>query len=175
MTLTGKIEQIAEAPLRELYLYWTEKRGAGTYPARADILPEEITRLLPFVLLMDVLEGGRYLRFRLVGTDAASGVDPTGKLMHEAVPDGIYRDHVTALFRRGAAGPGALYSRSSYAYGDIEGPRSISRLFMPLASDGVTIDMLMVGQKSDRDVRVKKSAWQANPPTITEELEFRLP
>jgi hypothetical protein len=175
MNQQAEIAEIAEPPLRALYDYWSAKRGTRDWPSRDDILPEEIKPLLPFVLLLDVLEGGRYLRYRLVGTDAASGIDPTGQLMHEAVPDGIYHDHITALFRRGAAGPGALYSRSSYAYGNIEGPRSISRLFMPLAADGVTIDMLMVGQKADRDPRVGSSAWQANPPTITEELELRLP
>ena len=175
MTVEQGAETIAEPQLRDLYLYWTGKRGERQFPARADIVPEDIGKLLPFVLLLDVLEGGRHLRFRLVGTDAAAGIDPTGKLMHEAVPDGIYRDHITALFRRGATGPGALYSRSSYAYGDVEGPRSISRLFMPLAGDGETIDMMLVGQMADRAAHVAHSAWQANPPTINEELEVRLP
>lgn len=175
MTATADIGIVEELQLQELYRYWTGKRRGETYPARELILPEEITKLLPFVLLLDVLEDGRHLRFRLVGTDAASGVDPTGKLMHEAVPEGIYHDHITALFRRGAAGPGALYSRSSYAYGNIEGPRSISRLFMPLAGDGTSIDMVMVGQKANRPAHVSHSAWQANPPTITEDLEVRLP
>ncbi len=122
-----------------------------------------------------MLEGGRYFRFRLVGTDVAFGIDPTGKLQHEALPEGIYRDHITALYRRGAAGPGALYSLSSYAYTRIEGPRSISRLFLPLARDGEAVDMMMIGQVRDRSARIDHSAWQANPPTITEEIEFRLP
>src|SRR3546814_4839037 len=69
-------------------------------------LPEEIKRLLPFVLLLDVLDEGRHFRFRLVGTDAASGIDPTGKLLHEAAPGGVYLNHLSALFSRGAAGPG---------------------------------------------------------------------
>ena len=175
MTPGSAVETITEPQLRDLYLYWTGKRGQSGYPARRDIDPQEIKPLLPYVMLVDVLEDGRFFRFRLVGTDVAFGVDPTGKLQHEAVPEGIYRDHITALFRRGAAGPGALYSRSSYAYTKLEGPRSISRLFMPLAADGTQIDMMMIGQKADRPGHSGHSAWQANPPTITEELAVRLP
>lgn len=175
MTVPAEVDAIAEPELRELYRYWTDKRGARSYPSRGDIAPGEIKRLLPFVLLLDVLDGGRHFRFRLVGTDAASGIDPTGKLLHEAAPEGVYRNHVCALFGRGAAGPGALYSRASYAYDDAPGPRSISRVFLPLAADGDTVDMLMIGQKASRDLRRGRSAWQANPPVITEEVERRLP
>jgi len=175
MTVPSEADIIAEPELRDLYDYWVKKRGRRSYPARADIEPEEIKRLLPFVLLLDVLDGGQHFRFRLVGTDAASGVDPTGKLLHEAAPEGVYRNHISALFARGAAGPGALYSRASYAYGDAPGPRSISRIFLPLSADGNTVDMLMIGQKATRDLRSARSAWQANPPVITEEVEERLP
>lgn len=175
MTPRRDLDVVAEAPLRDLYLYWAGKRGLRSYPARADIDPQEIKPQLPYVMLVDVLEDGRFFRFRLVGTDVAFGVDPTGQLQHEAVPEGIYRDHITALFRRGAAGPGALYSRSSYAYTKLEGPRSISRLFMPLAADGTRVDMMMIGQKANRPGHIGHSAWQANPPSITEELAIRLP
>lgn len=169
------LDIVAEAPLRDLYLYWAGKRGPRGYPAGADIDPQEIGPQLPYVMLVDVLGEGRHFRFRLVGSDVAIGVDPTGQLQHEAVPEGIYRDHITALFRRGAAGPGALYSRSSYAYAQLEGPRSISRLFMPLAADGALVDMMMIGQQADRPGHTGPSAWQANPPTITEDLALRLP
>src|SRR3546814_279139 len=175
MTARPEADAIAEPELRDLYLYWSDKRGPRNYPARSEIAPEEIKRLLPFVLLHDVLDDGSHFRFRLLGTGAASGIDPTGKLLHEAAPEGVYRNHISALFSRGAAGPGALYNRSSYAYQDATGPRSISRVFMPLAGDGSSVDMLMIGQKATRDLRSGKSAWQANPPTITEELEVRLP
>ncbi|HIP78016.1 MAG TPA: PAS domain-containing protein [Kiloniellaceae bacterium] len=170
---TGKA--ILELPLRQLYEYWAGKRGARRWPARADILPSEIPALLPYVVLTDVLESGQHFRMRLVGTDVAFGIDPTGQLLHEAVPEGNYRAHVTALFQRGAAGPGALYSRTRYDYADVAGPRTIARIFMPLASDGEAIDMMLVGQMRDRQIHADHSAWQANPPTISEVVELRLP
>ena len=175
MTPQGDATKIPETQLRQLYEYWTGKRKSGRWPLGADIDPEELAPLLPFVMLVDVLDDGRHFRFRLIGTDVAIGVNPIGKLQHEELPEGIYRDHITALFRRGAAGPGALYSRSAYEYGQTEGPRSISRLFMPLSSDSTVIDMMLIGQTADRDCKDGKSAWLANPPTVTEEVEFRLP
>src|SRR3546814_5237666 len=123
MTSPSAADVIVEPELREIYHYWSGKRGGRCYPTRADIRPEEIKRLLPFVLLLDVLDEGRHFRFRLVGTDAASGIDPTGKLLHEAAPGGVYLNHLSALFSRGAAGPGALYNRSSHASEDAPGPR----------------------------------------------------
>lgn len=166
---------ITELPLRGLYEYWSEKRGTRIWPSRAEILPSEITTILPYIMLVDVLEEGQVFHFRLVGTDVAYGIDPTGRLLHEAVPEGPYRDHITALFRRGAAGPGALYSRTSYDYAEITGPRTIARIFMPLSGDGAAIDKMLVGQMRDRQIHADHSAWQANPPAIQEEVETRLP
>ncbi|MEO3427821.1 PAS domain-containing protein [Pelagibius sp. CAU 1746] len=174
MIRPGDAGRIPEPQLRDLYLYWIGKKDGRAWPAGGDIDTAELGPLLPYVMLVDVLQDGRRFRFRLVGADVAIGVDPTGKLQHEELPEGIYRDHITALFRRGAAGPGALYSRSAYGYTEIEGPRGISRLFMPLASDGRTVDMMLVGQTAERSLSQGQSAWKANPPTITEEIEFRL-
>jgi hypothetical protein len=175
MTRPGDASRIPEPQLRGLYLYWHGKRNGRPLPAGAAIDTAELGPLLPYTMLVDVLQDGRHFRFRLIGTDVAIGVDPTGKLQHEELPEGIYHDHITALFRRGAAGPGALYSRSVYGYTQVEGPRCISRLFMPLAGEGSVIDMMLIGQTADRSVGNGQSAWKANPPTITEEVEFRLP
>ena len=53
---------------RQLFDYWRSKCGARPMPARADISPAEIKRLLPFVTLIDVVDGGRRMRVRLAGT-----------------------------------------------------------------------------------------------------------
>ncbi len=69
----------ADAPLsplgREFLLYWHDKcpdsASDSSFPTRADISPEEIPRLLPYVFMVDVLEveeGELDFRFRLVGT-----------------------------------------------------------------------------------------------------------
>ncbi len=175
MTPGQESKVITELPLRGLYDYWAGKRAERLWPARDDILPSEIPTLLPFIMLADVLDGGRDFYFRLVGTDVAYGIDPTGQRLREAVPAGFYREHITALFARGAAGPGALYTRTHYDYDEAAGPRTIARIFMPLASDGAVIDKMMIGQMRDRQIHADLSAWQANPPSIDEEVDLRLP
>ncbi len=51
------------------FAYWSSKRTAGGLPSRADLRPEEIPRLLPYVFLVDVERAPMSFRFRLVGTE----------------------------------------------------------------------------------------------------------
>lgn len=86
----------AEAPLSSLaqafLAYWHGKcPPGGGFPARADIVPDEIVRLLPYLFMLDVLPqpgGGLDFRFRLVGT-AIMDVEGehTGKLLSAMFPD----------------------------------------------------------------------------------------
>lgn len=67
--------------LRELKAYWEAKRGSRRMPERADIDVAELKAHMPSLFLVDVLEGGRDFRFRLLGTNLTSrfGRDSTGK------------------------------------------------------------------------------------------------
>src|SRR3546814_20840003 len=115
MTSTSAADVIVEPELREIYHYWSGKRGGRCYPTRADIRPAEIKRLLPFVLLLDVLDDGRHFRIRLVGTDAASGIAPTGTLLHEAAPVGVSMNHLCPLFSPRTPGPDSPYNHQPTA------------------------------------------------------------
>jgi hypothetical protein len=70
------------------YSYWCAKRGARAMPRRRDIDPSEISpRLLPFLQITELLDGGSRIRYRLVGTAivAAYGADLTGRHLDEVV------------------------------------------------------------------------------------------
>jgi|SRR5882672_2012100 len=93
------------APIRRLATYWLSKCRRERLPSRADILPEEIGRDLPFVYLVDVLEAPLAFRFRLVGTQVSiwSERDYTGVAVNAAEygPNwqpiyNVYRDLVAA-------------------------------------------------------------------------------
>jgi hypothetical protein len=73
-------------PIRRIAAYWLSKCTSGRLPRRADILPEEIGRDLPFVYLVDVLEAPLAFRFRLVGTQVTvwSERDYTGATVNAA-------------------------------------------------------------------------------------------
>lgn len=109
-------------------------------------------------------------RFRLVGTDIAFGTD-----LNDSSPEGHYRRHILALYRLGALSPSGLYSSFDYGYGDVVGPRSIHRLFMPIAGNDKVPEMMLVGQTREHNVLVTRSAWQAGPDRITERRLFTLP
>ncbi len=68
-----------------LYDYWLTRRGDQVAMVRADLDPIEMPRLLPNLILSDVGDGGRAIRYRLVGTDivTAHGSDYTGKTIEE--------------------------------------------------------------------------------------------
>ena len=71
--------------LRDIFAYWQSQRGTRAMPARADIQPMEIPRLLRHVYLIDVLSDPRDYRHRLVGTAIGEryGDERTGKLVSE--------------------------------------------------------------------------------------------
>lgn len=137
---------IREPVLAGLYDYWCGKRAGGDLPARASIAPEDIVPALRHVLLIDVLEGGQTLRYRLVGTAVAAESDPTGRTMQETLPAGEYRDHILGLFGAVVDRGEALYTRHRYPERDPRRRSEVERVFLPLAADGQTVDMILVGQ-----------------------------
>jgi hypothetical protein len=70
----------ADPILGELLARWARKRGGWTLPARRDVDPTELPKLLPHMRLIDVDEGGARFRCRLRGTEPATAVghDDTG-------------------------------------------------------------------------------------------------
>ena len=71
--------------MRQIYQYWLDKKGDCLMPSRADLKPEEMAKLLPYLTLVDVeVETGRY-RFRLIGTETVKifGQDVTGAYLDE--------------------------------------------------------------------------------------------
>lgn len=139
----GSIRQPA---LDRLHAYWCGKRVGDRLPGRASVRPEELVSLLPHLLLVDVVDGGSTLRYRLVGTAVAADLDPTGRILQEALPPGEYRNHLLGLYASVIARKAPLYTRHRYR-GDRDRPAcDVERVFLPLAADGVSVDMLLIGQ-----------------------------
>jgi len=152
-----KREDIESDRLRRLFDYWEGKRGGRPLPARAALDPLDFPYALPNVALVDVLRDPLRFRFRLVGTEIVlrDGTDLTGKYTDDhPLPE--YR----ALLRQTysdvvAGGQPAVFRRERLMD---EKPRQYEVLYLPLAADGITIDMLLVGI----DFQPTRSA---NPPT----------
>lgn len=130
--------------IRELFHLWKSKCAADRLPSRRDIDPKEMLRLLPNIMLIDVVRPGPRFRYGLVGTGevAHRGVDPTGKWLEEAYSglDGGYCD---GNYRYVATSGKHLYDTSPEptALGNLA---DVQALFLPLARDGKTVDTIIV-------------------------------
>ena len=139
--------QAIEAPLLgELYAYWTAKRGARFAPPRTEVDPVEIPRLLPHLMLIDVVDGGARFRYRLAGTEIESrfGCSMVGRYIDELMR-GRYNGYIHGLYRELLTTRRALYSESAYDP-DVASPLYARRLMLPLSSDGQDVDMVLAGQ-----------------------------
>ena len=141
------LEVIADKRMLTLYQYWDSKRAGRPMPTRADIDPTEIPTLLPFILLIDVLDGGADFRYRLVGTDIVRwvGNDLTGRTFAEVLPAGNYADYIAGIARESIRQRSALYSEGGFVV-DGRVDRQVRRLVLPLSADGTTVNMFLCGQ-----------------------------
>ena len=135
-----------EKILSDIHRYWLDCRGQRPMPSRADIDPADIPQLLPYLLLTDLLDDGRY-RFRLVGTEVerSFGAPMTGRTLEELM-SGDYLAFMRSLYRKVIAEKRAIYSTSRYSGADGDSPLFTKRVMMPLSSDGLVVDMVISAQ-----------------------------
>ncbi|HVH81959.1 MAG TPA: PAS domain-containing protein [Stellaceae bacterium] len=139
--------RITDARLTAAFDYWLSRSTGLRLPRRRDIDPAEIPKLLPILMIVEVLSG-RY-RYRLIGTENADafGMNATGRYLDEVLPGPEYKTHVLALYDECVCSRQALYSEclfSSREHRAIE--RHIKVLFMPLSNNGVRVNQVLVAQ-----------------------------
>jgi len=135
----------ADSILSALWRYWESKRGHRRMPLRREIDPCEIPRLLPHLQLVEMVEG-RGFRYRLTGTAIADGYgfDATGKFTHEVLPPArhaVASRHYVLVSETGRP----LFARNRYLKGNSI-TIIISRIILPLATDGTGARILLLGQ-----------------------------
>lgn len=84
MREVSSVEELSSSIGTELYAYWERKRGARRMPARADIDPADLKRVLPNIILARIERDGR-VRYTLVGTRcvAHAAMDYTNHYLDE--------------------------------------------------------------------------------------------
>ncbi len=152
--IPGTVEVFAEwsptlladchSSLQELYEYWAAQRGARSMPARSDIDPVDLKKILPLLILIDVVPDPRRYIYRLVGTHEVEmrGGDPTGKPVDEAYYAESAGDTAYYLDRVVRTRQPVLY-RGTYQPLRTRTQRE-DVLFLPLSKDGETVNMIMV-------------------------------
>lgn len=138
-------DDLQSTKLRFLLEYWTSLRDGDRLPLTRAIDPIRMRPALGYVMLIDVIDGGRDFRYRLYGTmlAAVSGFDMTGRLLsnHGASVDVIEFSLATCravVIRRepvftARTPTGALYTSRWH------------RIAMPLVDEAGTVVRLLVG------------------------------
>lgn len=129
--------------LIRLYQYWLDKRDARLLPSRSDIDPIEFSFAIGRVSLVDVLEGSRRFRYRLVSTalTARLGYEMTNKFTDE-IPEDDVRRYVEDLYGRVLDARMPLYEKSTRIFENKTWQHEA--LLLPLSPDGQTIDMILI-------------------------------
>lgn len=124
--------------------YWHSKARGGRLPAFSDLLPEEIFRALPNLVVWQVLDGGRYFRCRLCGDDLSRnyGWNPRGQLLSDIAAGNpsvaIFADN----FRRCLA-EGAPVTVIDSFEGHSGTPKRTIGIIAPLAGPGGAVSDLI--------------------------------
>jgi len=127
----------------EIFSYWASRREGDRLPGRASIHPSHFKRHLPTVSLIDVRSDPRDYSLRLAGTGLYSvyGREITGRSLNEvynAAAAGYWREELDKIVENRRPGVGV----HNFAWRGA-GHMSILWLRLPLATNGVDVDMIL--------------------------------
>jgi hypothetical protein len=61
------LDELTATQLRQAISYWDQLRAGRRFPARAELNPRQMTKLLPYMSLVKVIDGGADFEHRIVG------------------------------------------------------------------------------------------------------------
>jgi len=127
----------------DLWRYWNAKRGDRMILARGDLDPADMRHLLPYVTLVDRIDGRS--RYRLVGSAACQdqGHDTTGEFVGSRATPPQYAAALIAIYEGVFATGHPHFSTGEYRAPSQAVHRS-SRLLLPLGEDGTSVNMVVL-------------------------------
>jgi hypothetical protein len=134
--------------LRQLLAYWNDRRGARWAPTRADIRPADIKSLLPDVMMWNVDDGAYTMR--LVGEHIVRfvGSNNTGKSAVRDMPPASAASMLGVL-NRVVDGRAPVFRLGKAYWLQEKSYRDFEACYLPLSSDGRTVDIILGGVKFD--------------------------
>jgi hypothetical protein len=135
------VAQIRTEALRQLLVYWYDKRGGRTLPALSDIDPTDIPTVLGQIWLCDRLADS--FRYRLAGEkiNAFWGHSIAGKHLDEIVPPARLAS-ATKKLRMACELPAIIHESVCLSLTE-EIARNGERMILPLSDDGVSVNVLL--------------------------------
>lgn len=136
--------------LKLAFAYWQGKCAGRSMPARRDIDPVEMPRLLPYIMLIDVLPAPLDFRYRLIGTEVRAIVarDYTGLCFSEVPGKGrgsvVWGNCEEVVLTK------APLSRSPPYVGPERHLRRCANVLLPLSEDGREVSMILLVASFER-------------------------
>ena len=134
--------------------YWDAKRGTRTMPSRTDISPAQLKDHLGWVMILEVLPGGRDFRYRLIGTLVTQYFwgDSTGKTVMEAFETSgeAVAKAVNSVFRK-VARDKVIMRTAGKANWLAEGMEEFEAIYLPLSEDGDSVSHILHAFVCDRE------------------------
>jgi hypothetical protein len=139
--------------LLRLYRYWNDRRGELRFPPRASIDPVDFPYALGRVSLVEVQRNPLRFRYRLVGTLLTEhlGYEMTGKYV-EDIPEPSMREFTRSFYERALERQAPLHEAGMALIERYSWQHEV--LLLPLASDGETIDMLLIYRNTERPTAI---------------------
>jgi hypothetical protein len=135
--------------LKEALLYWQGKCAGRALPAWRDFDPVEVPKLLPYLMLYDVLEPLDF-RYRLIGTEARSllAQDYTGRRFSDVAGKGsgsIVWGNCAEVVRGKSP-----FSRTPPYVGPERYLSNCENLLLPFSEDGDRVSLIVQAISFDR-------------------------
>jgi hypothetical protein len=143
-----------------MFNYWMSKRADRIAPGRDEIDPADFTRILPRVMIADVISEPLDFRYRLSGTGICNvhGEDLTHLHVRDLQPPqygALIYDHYAQAVSEKRPLLHLIYLKS------IDKVRTYARLILPLSSDGKIINMLMAIDSAKQNTRELQEFFEA--------------
>lgn len=167
MAVTGA-DAVSDRRLRGLVDYWAARRGPGrSAPARHDLDPADIQPLLPWIMLLDVLEDD--YRYRLVGTglDGLFGRALTGTTLRRSWP-ALLGDHWRHWMDIASRDSCPVTMRA--VLNTRRGPLRLDCVILPLSNQPGRIDMLLCGVSGSSMLRSTSPLLRPADEVVGDEL-----
>lgn len=128
--------------LSALHAYWERERGDRSLPSRTDIDPAELRFILGYLVLLDVVRDPLRFRIRLQGTELEwwMGGNLTGQGIDQLRTPAL-RALATKCLTATVESRAPCHRIGEEVVGDL--PRRYEALLLPLASDGVNVNMVL--------------------------------
>lgn len=132
-------DDVKSPRIRRLVAYWRSKQISDRPPRRADIYPEEIPGLLPYILLVDFTTAPFRVFYRLVGTQvvAYNKRDFTGHFLDELAFPSV--SQIAERYRRVMTDAKPVYGAANLR-SRIDTWVPFEYALLPLSDDGLTVN-----------------------------------